>query len=373
MKKKTQRIIIILLVILMLGSTFGYAISSIVTTPKNNENVQTTEEATKTLSYAQKLQEVLNKAVKDKNFIKQDTLDDLIKRNEASDYSLATTLNILGTPVCVLESYDNNSVNVYSNKKEITSMLNKISTNKNYTDNSFIQLYWMKDTGEAIITWIALGEEDMSEIKTIGIITSQYQTLDNLNLQTTNYKVEDFQDLKLDKDTIVKDYNPLLYKEQNKLLECKFTTNLMTNEEYKYNWNEYVLKNEDGYLFLNTKDDNLYLVYEQYSDNKIVPYYDKETISKIKDGMTIEEFLKIVPNAKLYEEYLYQDITKYSSYVVREKEDDTTLTYFDFKEGILSLDNKDSNKESNKNSNKESSIESVTEQATETLETTESN
>lgn len=355
MKKKIQRIIIIILVLLMLGSTFGYAFSSIVN--NNTKEIDSNEESTESISYAEKLQEVLNKAVKDKNVIKQDTLDDLIKRNEASDYSLATTLNILGTPVCVLESYDNSSVNVYSEKKEITDLLNSISKNENYTSKSFIQLYWMKDTGEAIISWIALGEEDMSEVKTIGIITSQYQSLDNLNLTQTKYTVDDFKDLNLDKDTIVNEYKPLLYKEQNKLLECKFTTNLMNSEEYKYNWKEYVLKNEDGYLFLNVKDDNLYLVYQQYSDNKVVPYYDKDTISKIKNGMSIEEFLNVVPNAKLYEEYLYKDTTKYSSYVVREKEDDTTLTYFDFKDGVLSLEDENS----------------TTEQTTESLtETTES-
>lgn len=342
MNKKLTRIIVIFLVIVMLASTFGYSISSIINSNSNTSTTEVQEEAEEALSYSEKLQEVLNQAVNDNKLIKEGVLNDLIKRNEALDYSLTTTINILGTPVCILESYDSYTVNVYSDEEEITELLNNISQNENYTSDSFIQLYWMKETGEAIITWIALGEEDMSEVKTVGIITSQYQDLDNMNLKTTDYTVETFSELDLDKTSLIEKYNPTLYKVQNKLLECNFITNLMENDEYKYTWNEYVLKNEYGYLFLNTKDEEFYLVYQEYSDFTKVPIYDNETLSQLKDGMSIEEFLKIVPNAMLYEFYVYNSEVTYTSYVVRTSEEDENLTYFDFKDGILSLEESES-------------------------------
>lgn len=336
MNKKTKKIIIIFLVIAILGSTFGYAISSIITSKTNNQ-INTETETEITLTYAEKLQEVLNKAITDKNVIKEEVLNDLIKRNEASDYSLATALSILGTPICVLESYDNATVNVYSEKEEIATLLKNIADNKNYTNNSFIQLYWMKETGEAIITWIALNEEDMSEVKTVGIITSQYQDLNEMNLKQTDLTVDTFSSLDLDKTSLIEQYKPTLYKVQNKLLECNFIMNLMESEEYKHTWNEYVIKNENGYLFLNTKDDEFYLVYQTYSDNKKIPFYNETTLSNLKDGMSIEEYLTIVPKSPLYEVYLYESNTIYTSYVVRTSEEDDTLTYFDFKDGKLSL------------------------------------
>ena len=339
MSKKMQRIIIIFLVVIMLGSTFGYAISSIVsnTTTTNttvddidNENVTT---------YAEKLQEVLNQAMKDKNVIKESVLSDLIKRNEAGDYALETTLNILGYPVCVLESYDSQSVIVYSEEKEIKDLLKNISKNNTYTTKSFVQLYWMKENGETIISWVALGEDDMSEVKTVGIITSQYQLLDSLEIPTTEATVETFKDLSLTKEQILETYNPFVYQVQNKLLDCKFITTLM-EDEYNYVWTEYVLKTKDGYLFLNTKDDELYLVYENYNDNPDVPEFDKESLANLKENMTIEEFSKILPNLRLAEIY-YTNEKTYTVYVGKAK-DSEELTYFDFEDGLLMLEDEQS-------------------------------
>lgn len=338
MNKKKTKIIVILLVIVMLGSTLGYSISSIINTTNQNNTEKVQEEAEQTLSYSEKLQEVLNQAVNDKNLIKEGVLNDLIKRNEASDYSLSTTINILGTPICVLESYEGYTVNVYSDKDEITKLLNNISKNENYTSDSFIQLYWMKETGEAIITWIALGEEDMSEVKTVGIITSQYQDLDNMKLETTNITVDTISSLKLNKKSLIEKYNPTLYKVQNKLLECNFIKNLMEADEYKYTWNEYVLKNKYGYLFLNTKDEEFYLAYQDFSDVTQIPIYNEDTLNKLEDGMTLDEFLKVVPNAMFYEYYFYNNESVYTSYVIRTSEEDENLTYYDFKDGILSLE-----------------------------------
>lgn len=345
MKKKTQRIIIIILVLVMLATSLGYSISSLVLTDNQTpENIET--EIQEKMNYAEKLQEVLNKSIQDKKVIKESVLNDLIKRNEAGDYALNTAINILGTPVCVLESYDSVSVNVYSEEDEIVDLLNKISTNTNYTSNSFIQLYWMKETGETIITWIALGEDDMSEVKTVGIITSQYQDLNEMNLETSNVTIEDVSDLKLTRNEIISKYNPITYNIQNKLLECKFITSLMENKEFESTWYEYVLKNKDGFLYLDTQDDTFYMSYQEYSDDVLKNFtvYDDETLNKLKDGMTIEEFLKVVPDAKLYEVYLYKNKTLYTSYIIRTKADDLTVKYYDFKDGILDLGD-DTNKD----------------------------
>lgn len=339
MKKKTQKYIIILLVIVLLATSFGCSIASIISTNQNSTTDEIQEEIQNTTSYAEKLQTILNDAIKNKNLIKESVLNDLIKRNEAGDYALNTTIDILGTPVCVLESYDSVSVNVYSNENEIIELLNNISKNTNYTSKSFIQLYWMKENGETIITWIALNEKDMSEVKTVGIITSQYQKLEEMDLQVTNVSIEDVKDLSLDRASIISTYNPLVYNVQNKLLECQFITNLMENKEYEDTWYEYVIKNKDGYLYLDTQNDKFYMVYQEYSEDAIKDFtiYDDETLGKIKNGMTIEEFLKVVPNAKLYEVYLYKNTTTYTSYVVRPSGDELTIKYYDFKDGILDL------------------------------------
>ena len=82
MSKKMQRIIIIFLVVIMLGSTFGYAISSIVSTTTTTNSTIEDIDNEKVTTYAEKLQEVLNQAMKDKNVIKESVLSDLIKRNE---------------------------------------------------------------------------------------------------------------------------------------------------------------------------------------------------------------------------------------------------------------------------------------------------
>lgn len=346
MNKKVQRLIVVMLVVCMVASTVAYAISAIFTsytsqTTANTINESETEEASTedeaTLTYAEALQEALNNAIKEGNVIKESVLNDLIKRNGASDYALTTTLNILGTPVCVLECIDGYTIRVYTDEDEIIDLLNGISTNEEYTEDSFIQLYWMRDNGEAIITWIALAEEDMSEVKTIGIITSQYHDLDEMDLETSDAEISTFEGLELSRDEFIEEYNPTLYQTQNKLLECVFTTNLMEGNEYNYTWYEYVLKNDDGYLYVNFQDDAMYMVYQNYEDVSNVNVVSQEEIDALYNGMTTEDFLKAMPEAKFYEIYLYNNTTTYTSYVVRTSEDDTTYTYYDFREGVLDL------------------------------------
>lgn len=339
--KSTRKLIIIVLVILIASSSLGYIFSTLIKNnyyykaEDNTEMIQ--DELEDTIGYAENLQIALNKAISDKNFVKETSVEDLIKRNEAGDYSLSAALNILGNPVCVLESIDSYAITCYDNEEDITKILSNISINENYTNNSFIQMYWMKNTGEAIISWIALNEEDTSEIKIIGIITSQYQDLIDVTVPSTKNTDEIFNSIGITKEEMLDTYKPLLYKTQYKLLECQFTKTLMNNEEYKNVWSEYIMKNDYGYLHMNTKDNSFYLVYQDFTDTSVIPSYSEEERMKIVNEMTIEDFLKIVPDAKLYEKYIHDNNSTYVSYVIKKSEDESFI-YYDFIDGKLNLE-----------------------------------
>lgn len=330
---KKERIIALVLVLVLASSTLGYAISSFMigkdTDADTEEVVQ--EQLEESLGYVQNLQNALNKAVTDKNFVKQSSIEDLIKRNDAGDYSLSATLNILGTPVCVLESIDSYAITSYTDKEEITEFLSNISSEKKYSENSFIQLYWMKETGEAIITWISL--DDMSEIKIIGLITSQYQNLSDVEVKEISNSEEVINDLGITKEEMLKKYSPMEYKTQYKLLDCKFVTNLM-KDEYTSVWSEYVLKNKYGYLHLNTKDDNYYMIYQSFESFDAIPIYTEEERTEAVEGLHIEKFNELFPDAVLYKKEL-ADNHIYTSYVVRNSEELEDFYYFDFTDEII--------------------------------------
>lgn len=336
MKNKKQ-FVILLVVLLLLSCATAYFISNLIKSQyyfKAEETEMTQEEVEQNMGYAEKLQVALNNAIANKEFVKTTSVEDLIKRNEAGDYSLSAALNILGNPVCVIESVDSFAITCYDEEKEIEKVLSEISTKNEYTKNSFIQMYWMKNTGEAIISWVALNEEDMSEVKIIGIITSQYQELVDISIPTAEDTQKIFNSLGMTKEEMLETYNPLIYRTQYKLLECEFTKNLMGNEEYKNTWSEYVLKNEDGYLHLNTKDDSFYLVYQEFDDVTKVPVYPEDKRIQLVDGTTTEKFLTLLPEAKLYETYM-EDNSTYVTYAIRNSEEDTDLVYYNFKDDII--------------------------------------
>lgn len=336
MSFKDRKIFIIILGIILLGCLFGYFLAGFFAEKK--EEIVTNEDIMSQIPYVDTLQTALNDAIQNKTTVNDNILADLLKRNEAMDYSLNTTINILGYPVCLLESYDGVEINAYTDVEKIKSILNNIPTNASYNENSFIQLYWMKQNGESIITWIALNEEDMSEVKTIGIITSQYQKLDDITFDIQKTKVSDFKDLSLKNEDLIEKYKPMVYQVQNKLLECKFTSNLMVNNEYKNKWIEYVIKSEDSYIFINTKDDSLYLIYENYLDTSTIPVIEQSLLDeKIVSGMTEEDFIKEFKEARLTEIYQFDEDTLYHSYVIRSSTDETTLIYYNFNNGIIEL------------------------------------
>lgn len=328
-----QRIIIFVLLFVLASSTFGYAISSYMMNKNVNPNTGdvTQEEIEKSLGYVQNLQNALNQAVIDKNFVKQSSIDDLIKRNDAGDYTLSATLNILGTPVCVLESIDSYAITSYTNEYDITDFLANINDEKKYKENSFIQLYWMKETGEAIITWISL--DDLSEIKIIGLIASQYQDLNDIKVKEVTNDEEVINDVGITKEEMLKKYNPMEYKTQYKLLECKFVTNLM-KDEYTSVWSEYVLKNKYGYLHLNTKDDSYYMAYQSFTNFEEIPIYTEEQRTEVIEEMELSKFNEMFPDAILYRKE-ESDGHVYVSYVIRNSESLDDLYYFDFTDGKL--------------------------------------
>lgn len=339
--KSKERIIALGLVLILISSTLGYAISSMMVSSNTNTEEIVQENLEESLGYVENLQTALNEAIKNKNFVKQSSIDDLVKRNDAGDYSLSAALNILGTPICVLESIDSYAITSYSNSDEIVEFLANIPTNKKYTDNSFIQLYWMKETGEAIISWISL--DDMSEIKIIGLITSQYQNLSDVDVEEIKNSNEVINDVGISKEEMIKKYNPMNYKTQYKLLDCKFVTNLMT-DEYTSVWSEYVLQNEYGYLHLNTKDDTYYMVYQSFENLEDIPIYTQEKRIEVVEGMSIEDFKKIIPDAILYQKEISDNHT-YVSYVVRNSEELEDFYYFDFTDNILVLSEITSNED----------------------------
>lgn len=334
---KKERIVAIILILVLVSSTVGYAISSMIMNKKIDTEKEVQAEVEESLGYVQNLQNALNQAMIDKNFVKQSSVDDLLKRNEADDYTLSAALNILGTPVCVLESIDSYAITSYTNKEEIVNFLANIPTNTKYSDKSFIQLYWMKENGEAIITWISF--DNMNEIKIIGIITSQYQDLNDMNLKEMQDYQKVIDDVGISKEKMLEKYKPIEYKTQYKLLPCLFVLNMMTNE-YEHIWSEYLLKNEYGYLHLNTRDDTYYMVYQTFENFENIPAYTEEQLTSITEAMTIEEFEKIIPDAILYKKELNEGHT-YLSYVVKVSETENELYYFDFTDGILEIELED--------------------------------
>ncbi len=329
--KSKEKIIAFVLVLILVSSTLGYAFSNLMMnkTTKTEEVVQ--EEVEESLGYVENLQKALNNAITNKNFVKQSSIDDLVKRNNAGDYSLSVALNILGTPVCVLESIDSYAITSYTDSDKIVEFLENIPTNTKYSDNSFIQLYWMKDTGEAIITWVSL--DDMSEIKIIGLITSQYKNLSDVDVKQIKNSDDVINDVGISKTEMIEKYHPLDYRTQYKLLDCKFVTNLMT-DEYTSTWSEYVLKNEYGYLHLNTKDDTYYMVYQSFTGFDNIPVYQEEKRTGIEEGITMEEFKAIIPDAVLYKKELTDNHT-YISYVIKNSEENEDFYYFDFTDDVL--------------------------------------
>lgn len=328
---KKERIIAGVLVLVLISSTLGYAISSMMMNQTINTEEEVQAEIEESLGYVQSLQNALNQAIADENFVKQSSIDDLVKRNDAGDYTLSAALNILGTPICVLESIDSYAITSYTDKDEIVDFLANIPTNTKYSEKSFIQLYWMKDNGEAIITWISL--DDMSEIKIIGIITSQYQDLNDIEMKEVKNIKEVIDDIGISKEEMLSKYNPMEYKTQYKLMPCIFVLNMMT-DEFESVWSEYILKNEYGFMHLNTKDDTYYMVYQSFTSFDGIPIYTEEQRTVITEGMTIEDFEKNIPDAVLYKKELSDEHT-YISYVVKNSEEEEDFYYFDFTDGVL--------------------------------------